>query len=161
MDRLVLYYSRTGTTRLAADRLAEAVDADLGEIEVSRYRGAFFGYARAGYDSLKRNVPSVTTSKCVRRNLDLLVLATPVWTSYPATPMRAFLLGDKPLPKRVALLLTYGGHSPAEKAFDELEAMLQFPAVGRLALKADEVLKGKTDHQLAAFGQSILAPTGK
>lgn len=161
MRTLVLYYSRTGTTRLAAEAVAEAVGAELSEIQAPRYRGAILGYARAGYDSLKRKVPPITTSNAAGAEYEQLVLATPVWTSYPATPIRAFLLTEPPLPNQVALLLTYGGHSPAEKAFDELETLIRRKVRTKLALRADEILAGNATDQLATFCKSIQDPAGE
>lgn len=156
MRALILFYSRSGTTRLAAEALAHSLGADLSEIGAVRYRMAVLGYVRAAYDSLKRVLPPITVSASLCRSYDLLVLGTPIWTSYPAAPMRAFLSQNPKLPDRVALFVTYGGHSPPEKALDELAALLPDTPVATLALQADEVRAGRTVDVAGSFAGGLL-----
>lgn len=138
---LIAYYSRTGTTELLAKQLALGLGADLFEIKCTRYRG-LFGYVRAAYDSLKRRLPPVALSDVSLDDYDLLVVAGPVWTSYGATPVRAFLSAAKGLPSRVALALTYGGHSPAESAFEDLKALLAGNPEVVMSVNAEAMNKG-------------------
>lgn len=152
--RLVLYYSRTGTTEHLAKLLASALDADLAQIECDQYRGAF-GYVRAAYDSLKRRLPDIKVSIDSVEKYDLLILGGPIWTSYPAAPLRAFLAQKRALPKQVALFMTYGGHSPAAKAEREIEDMLGSGLTGTILAKASELGSGldsgRTPKNLTAF----------
>lgn len=53
---------------------------------------------------------------------DLVLIGGPIWTSYPALPIRALLAGKPELPERVGLFLTYGGHSSPDKAIAEVAA---------------------------------------
>lgn len=152
--RLIAYYSRTGTTEELARQLAGALDADMLRIECTRYIG-FVGYIRAAYDSLRRRLPSIDFPKVSMEDYDILVVMTPVWTSYGATPMRAFLAGELSMPDRVALAVTYGGHSPAEKALDDLKALLPREPEAALALAADAIKGGEIVNIVANFADRL------
>lgn len=136
---LVVYYSRTGTTRKLAAALAGSLSADIVEIQCGRYGSGIFRYLRAGYDSLKGNLPPIEMSHEVTADYDLALIGAPIWTSYPALPLRAFLASKPTLPLRIGLFLTYGGHSPSEKAVGDVEALLGHPVEETLSLKNSEM----------------------
>lgn len=151
MRTLILYYSRSGTTAAAANCLAEQLDADIGEIVCDRYRFPFLGYARAGHNSLKRVLPPITVPSQRIASYDRLILGTPIWTSYPATPMRAFLSQNTDWPEHIALFVTYGGHSQPDKAFTEMASMLPTEPEACVALHADDVKEGRILEFSAQF----------
>jgi len=119
---LIVYYSRTGTTRKLAQALADAFGADISEIRCDRYGPGPFRYLRAGYDSVKANLPPIDMPQTRFLDYDLVLIGGPIWTSYPALPIRALLAGKPELPERVGLFLTYGGHSSPDKAIAEVAA---------------------------------------
>ena len=136
---LIIYYSRTGTTKKLAAALAEGLSAELVEIHCERYGPGLFRYLRAGYDSVMGNLPPIEMSQQLAVEYDLVVLGAPIWTSYPALPLRAFLADRPTLPARIGLFLTCGGHSPPEKAVGEVEALLGHPVEVSFSLKSSEV----------------------
>lgn len=113
----VVFYSRSGHSKRIASKLAQALHSDLLEIGAPAYANGVFGYMRAGFDSLMQNhhlAPQAFTSLA---GFDRIILCGPVWTSFPATPLRALLKGDIDLPDTVALFLTNAAHSPPAKAY--------------------------------------------
>ena len=145
----VVVYSRTGHSNRVATRLASELGAPLIELKAPAYGSGPMGYARAGYDSLRQarglappNIPSMS-------GYHRVILCGPVWTSYPATPLRTFLKDSRDLPKSVSLFVTNGDHSPARKAFDVAEKDLGRPlaALGSLSnskegtLEEDRIIK--------------------
>ena len=95
---LIIYYSRTGNTRWLAQALADQLDAEVLELKCDRYRPGPLRYLRAGYDSVKGNIPPIDLPQRNYLAYDLVLLGTPIWTSYPALPLRAFLEGKPVLP---------------------------------------------------------------
>lgn len=139
MKTLVLFYSRTGTTRRLAETLVDLFGADRAEIRCDRYGPGPFRYLLAGYDSVKGNLPAVDVPDIRRGDYDLILIGTPVWTSHPALPLRAYLASEPLLPDRVGLFITHGGHSPPGTAISELNALLPAPAVASLAVTAGQL----------------------
>lgn len=136
---LIVFYSRSGTTRRLAAALAQRLDAEVAEIRCERYGRGVFGFMRAAYDSLRGNLPPVETSQKVTGDYDIALLGAPVWTSHPAVPLRAFLQSSPDLPARVALFLTYDGHSAPEVAIRETQALLPGTLQASLSLRGEEV----------------------
>ena len=139
MKTLIVYYSRTGNTAKVAKALEKLLDADMCEIRCDKYSGGVWRYLLAGYDSVAGRLPAITLPTFSVTNYDLVLIGTPVWTSHPSLPVRAFA-ADKPrLPDRIGLFFTYGGHSPAQKAVDELTALFAAPVKASLAIQSDQL----------------------
>ncbi|MCR9136395.1 MAG: hypothetical protein NXI27_10400 [Alphaproteobacteria bacterium] len=155
MRTAIIYYSRTGTTRRMADALAAELDADIGEIQCPRYRRGPVRYLLAGYNSVKGNLPSIKDPAINPSSYDLVLIGTPVWTSHPSLPVRAYLAAKPSLPARIGLFVTHGGHSPAETALTELAALLPVPPAETIALQKDKVLSGDVSDRIHAFARSL------
>lgn len=148
---LIVCYSLSGTTRKLAGALADRFGADLVEVRCKRYGPGIISYLRAGYDSLSRKLPPIDAPPIAAQDYDLVLLGTPVWTSYAATPMRAFLSASPDLPARIGLFLTQGGQSPPEKTVADLTPLLPGPIEAVLALKNTQVEKGEFAAAIDTF----------
>ncbi len=155
MKTLIVYYSRTGTTRRLASALADALHADVTEIKCDRYGSGALRYLRAGYDSVRGNLPPIDIPETRYADYDLVLLGAPIWTSYPALPLRALLAGKPRLPSRVGLFLTYGGHSAAAPAQAMVDALLPQPVAAVLAVKADHVVGAELAARIADFVRQL------
>lgn len=155
MRTLIVYYSRTGTTAIVARALANRLDADMTEISCARYAGGILRYLRAGYDSVRGNLPEIEISAFAAAEYDLVLIGTPVWTSHPALPIRAFLHRKPELPGRVAVFLTHGGHSPAQTCIDELAELLPVPVEARLTFNSAQVSAGKVEDDVSDFADEL------
>ncbi len=136
---LIVYYTRTGTTRTLANALATELKADVDEIQCERYRPGGLRYLRAGYDSVRGNLPPISIPAKNPSDYDLVLIGGPIWTSYPALPIRAYLDRAPALPARVAVFLTFGGHSPPEKAIEMMTSLLPRQIDAALTLSSDDV----------------------
>lgn len=158
MKTLIVYYSRTGTTEKLARALADALDARVVTIDCPRYaveRSGWLGYLKAGWDSLKGRLPQIDTPPLTLADYDLLLIGTPIWTSYPSAPMRAFLEQGVGFPPRVALFVTSGGHSPAEKAAEMVKDLLPVPLEAMLSVGQSKVLANDFDADVRDFVQGL------
>lgn len=155
MKTLILYYSRTGSTQAIADALAMALDAKIATIKCPRYSGGWFRYLLAGYDSVKGRLPPIDVPDLTFRDFDSIVLGTPIWTSYPATPMRSFLSSNPKLPDRVSLFLTYGGHSPPQKAEQFVSDLVPVKLGTTLSIAQEAVVDGAYSELVAKFVQEL------
>ncbi len=113
----IVFYSRSGHSERLASKLSHRLNGTLIRMSAPRYSFGVFGYMRAGYDSLRQNCVLEPQSFASLAKFDQVVICGPVWTSYPATPIRALLRTDVGFPQNVALFLTSSSHSPAQKAW--------------------------------------------
>jgi len=130
----IVFYSRSGHSERLASILSTQLNGTLVRLSAPRYESGYFGYMRAGYDSLRQKCVLAPQSFASLAKFDQVVICGPVWTSYPATPIRAVLRADVGLPERVALFLTSGGHSPAKKAWAVAAQDLGHPLVATAVL---------------------------
>lgn len=155
MKILILYYSRTGRTERLAQRLADSLGADLERLICKRYDGSFWRYLLAGYDSLTEKHPAVSPLRKNPADYDLVLLGFPIWTSYPAVPVRSFLSGNPDLPEKVGLFLTYGGQSKPALAVSRIVDFLKRPVIDSLAIQNKEEGSDKSRAREADFIEGI------
>src|SRR5689334_11059434 len=153
---LIVFYSRTGTTRRVAEQLATTLDAHLLALEEARSRKGMFGYLRSAREALRSSLPPLSPLAHDPGSYDLVVLGTPVWAGHVSSPMRSFLRGNSATLQRVAFFCTYGGRG-ADTAFLDMQHVLGRPPLATCALKAHEVRSGTHDAALAAFATRLEA----
>jgi flavodoxin len=131
---LVAYYSWTGHTAKVAEALAARLSADLEEIcEVKPRRGPLI-FIRSALEAACRRPAAIRPSVRNVADYDVVVLGSPVWAQDMASPMRAFLLREKPSLKQVALFCTLGG-AGGEEALGKMEALCGQPAFADLLVR--------------------------
>lgn len=104
---LVVFYSRTGTTRRAASALAEMLNADVEEIVVTRSRAGPFGYLRSLVEAINRKPAEIVAPKRDPSAYDLVVIGSPVWAGCVSSPMRAYLDANQRRLPRVAFFCNF------------------------------------------------------
>jgi flavodoxin len=138
---LVVYFSRTGTTRLLASAVAEMLSADLEAICDCSNRQGVGGYLRSLIDSFrKRPVEIVPAGRDVAK-YHLVVIGTPVWASSVSAPVRSYLTENRARLPRVAFFCSCGGRG-ADKALREMSALAGKPAVAECKVTACEARHG-------------------
>lgn len=129
----VLYYSLSGHTDRVARRIADELDADLLRIVTRRYgRGALL-YLKAGFDSLTGRLPPIGPVDNLS-SYESVSLGAPIWTGYPALPLRSYLSRHPSLPKAVGLFVTSGGPSAPLKGYSMARELLGHPFVATLSV---------------------------
>ena len=156
MKILVIYYSRTGTTRKIAEKLSADLSADIEEIIDTKDRSGAMGYIFSGRDSMKKRLTEI---KPLEKNLseyDLILIGTPIWAWTVSVPVRTFLEKYKDNLKRVAFFCTMGG-SGDKKAFSEMEKISGKKPTAVLALTTKEVVQNNFAEKLGEFQKQISA----
>lgn len=114
----ILCFSRTGHSLRLAERLAQSLDAVILPVSAPSYGAGILGYMRAGYHSIRERISLSPQSFEDLDQFTRVVVCGPVWTSFPACPIRALLRSDLLPSQTIGLFLTSGNPAPAKKAFD-------------------------------------------
>jgi len=110
---LVIYYSRTGTTRIIAQNLAKHLPCEMEEI-VSRKNRHLWGTITCVLDQLfDRDDEIQPTTKNISA-YNPLIIASPVWIHRISSPMRTFLKYSGLKQSDAFLILTNNGNYDAE-----------------------------------------------
>lgn len=110
---LVVYYSRTGTTRRIAEMLAAELGADIEPIceqGANVSRAGARGYLRSLIDALCRRRVRITPAMHDPSCYEMAVVGSPVWASHASAPALAWLAEHGEQIQHVALFCCLGGH---------------------------------------------------
>jgi len=148
---LVVFYSRTGTTKKVGEMIAQKLNADVEEIKDTVNRSGAKGYLISGRDSLKKGLTKLEPVKYNPASYDLVIIGTPIWAWSMSAPVRTYLTEQKDnLKNNSAFFCTMGG-SGNEKAFSEMENIIGRKPKSTLALKTLEVVKNNFGEKLESF----------
>jgi flavodoxin len=108
---LVLYYSRSGHTRKAAEEIATALGADIEELKDNSNRGGPIGFLKSGREARAGATVTLEPLSHDPSAYDVVVVGTPVWASTMSSPVRTLLSGDAVREVKVAWFCTAGATS--------------------------------------------------
>jgi flavodoxin len=154
MKTLIVYYSRTGTTKKVAETLKDMLKANSEEITETVDRSGFLGYMRAGRDAMKRKLTVLKDMKYDPVGYDMVIIGTPVWGFNVCPAIRTYLTQHKLNLKKVAFFATMGG-SGGKKTLDEMELIAGKAPVATLELKERDVKNNKITPKLKKFTDDI------
>ena len=141
MKSLVVYYSRTDTTRKLAEKIAGEINADIEEIKPKvNYQGKI-GYVRGGKDAMSEKIIDLEELKYNPEDYDVVYIGGPVWASKAANPLISYL--NQNSFRNVKLFLT-AGKSGFESSFKQMEKYSTKP-LKTLALTTKEVKQDNYD----------------
>ncbi len=138
MKSLVLFYSRTGTTRKLAEKIAQELNSDIEEIIDLKDRKGAMGWLTSGRDAMKKKETHVKDISKDISKYDLIIIGSPVWAGSVTPAVRTFLNKNKDKMKKVAFFCTMGGENPS-KIFIQMQELINIEPLGLLALTTKEV----------------------
>jgi flavodoxin len=138
---LVVYFSRTGTTKKLAEAIAHATRGELEPLREARSRSGLLGWLRSGYEGTYHL--SVTPLPLQRDPgaYDLVFVGSPCWSRAVSSPVRGFLQEHGKKLRHVALFATCDGQG-AQQAIAEMASLLARPALACLAMRKADVQHG-------------------
>lgn len=88
---LVVYYSREGHTKLAAEALARRFGSDLEQLIDKKKRTGPIGFSSAGKDAVSGNLTKLEPLKKNPRDYDVVLIGTPSWFGNMSPAVRTFI----------------------------------------------------------------------
>jgi len=145
MKALVVFYSRTGVTKRAANAMADecraaGMDTAVEEIIDKRNRRGVINWFRAGRDAMRRRLTEIEAPKLRPGDFDAVAIGTPVWGWNMTPAVRTYLQEKGGGIRKAAFFCTMGG-SGAQKTFAEMEKIIGRHPAASLALLTEDVRK--------------------
>jgi flavodoxin len=159
MRKLLVFYSRTGTTRKVAQEIAKSIGADVEELIDLEKRKGPLGLVRSIRDAIRKTKASLQRIEKDPSAYDLVVIGSPVWGRNLSSPVRTYIDNNKKLLKKIALFCTSAGESKlyASNCLNALEELTGQKAVAFLGLDRNDIKKGFT-AKIASFISVIQNP---
>jgi len=110
MKSLVVYYSRTGTTRAVGKAIAEELGASCEEIIDLKKRTGLrpIRWLIAGMDAWRKKLTKIKTQKEPER-YDMIIIGTPIWEGKMTPAVRTYLTNKNLDGKKEGFFCTAGG----------------------------------------------------
>jgi menaquinone-dependent protoporphyrinogen IX oxidase len=104
-DTLILYYSRTGYTKLISETIAKGMSADILEIkEVGTDRAGTWGFITAGIAAFFDQRGEITPAVINLSGYKNIIIASPIWSWNLATPIHSLLLKNHFKDQKIVLV---------------------------------------------------------
>ena len=150
MKTLVVYYSRTGTTRIVADSIAKELEADIEEIKDTKSRKGPLGFVISCKDGGMKKSAKIKPPEKDPADYDLVLVGTPVWANSMSCAVRTWLKDKKDALDKVAFFSTTR-ISGIETCFRDMEKEGGKAPIATLGLIAKQVWKKQCEDKLEAF----------
>ena len=92
---LVVYYSRTGTTKTVAEAIRDALGCEIDEIEDTKGRSGLIGWLMAGKDAGSGSLTKISGVDEEPSQYDVVVMGSPTWNGHMSTPIRTYITDNK------------------------------------------------------------------
>ena len=159
MKTAIVYYSMSGNTKYAADKIAEKIGADIIRIEpVKAYpdKGAK-KFIWGGKSAVMGETPALQPYEFSAEKYDSIILGTPVWASNFAPPIRTFIKENPDIHgKRIAVFTCVSGGG-ADKAIDKMKKYIGTDGFEAELILVDpkESRKVEDDEKIDMFCQRL------
>jgi flavodoxin len=155
MKTLLVYYSRTGNTRMIANKISESIECDIEEIVEKDKRSGIIGYLKSGYQASRGKVDHIENSKYDLSDYDLLIIGTPVWASKMAVPVRTYLNKNMNKIPQLACFCTCGG-SGIEKTIEDIGNYVNTTPIAYFGLKSSDIKDGSYKNTIEKFASDVI-----
>jgi flavodoxin len=153
MNVLVVFYSRTGNTRIVAEELGKVLECDVEEIIDTKNRSGSLGYMKSGRDAMARKLTILQDVVNDPSGYDLVVIGTPLWAGHVSTPVRTYLQQQENF-NQVAFFCTAGGVG-FEGTFKDMEELSGKTPLATIGVREKEIKDGSYKSKVAEFVKKI------
>jgi flavodoxin len=157
MRYLVVFYSRTGTTKRVAEKLSSLLHSDIEEIIDLTKRTGFIGWLKSGRDGSGKRLTTIKETEKDPGSYDIVIIGTPVWGFNMSAPVRTYLTLNKERFKNTAFFLTSDGSRVNEAVFVDMVEVSTRKPLATLALRKNNVLKNQYYPELEILVQETIA----
>ena len=141
MKTLVIYYTRSGNSKFAAENIAAELGADVEEVVDLKNRQGKLSFISAGRDAMSGKETEIAQTSRNPADYDFIIIAQPVWAWSPTPAIRTYLSKNDLSGKKVALFFLDVGLG---KAIEKTKALIPNSTfVGELTLS--KVLENKEE----------------
>ena len=155
MKTLVVYFSRTGNTKMIAENISGSLECDLEEIVDKEKRGGIIGYIKSGYEASRNKLSIIEDPKHDLSQYELLIVGTPVWAGKMAVPVRSYLHRNMDKIPLLACFCTCG-RSGIEGTINDITKYTNITPISSFGLNSSEIKSGSYKHVLEKFIQELM-----
>ena len=159
MKTAIVYYSMSGNTKYAADKIAEKIEADIIRIEPEKAypdKGAK-KFIWGGKSAVMGEKPALQPYEFSVEKYDSIILGAPGWASNFAPPIRTFIKENPAIRgKKLAVFTCFSGGG-ADKAIEKMKKYIGIKNFEAELILVDpkENRKAEDDEKIDVFCQKL------
>jgi len=150
MKILIVFYSRTNTTKKIAEELGNKLGAAVEELKDNKNWSGPLGYMGAGWAAVAGKLVDLKEHKYDPANYDLIIIGTPVWAGRMTPAVRTYIKEHKQYFKKAAFFTTQGV-AKRQRVFDNLKDLTGKEPVAELMLRTKEVARNEYAEKIDNF----------
>jgi flavodoxin len=156
---LVVYYSRTGHTKMVAERLAKKFNADIEPLIDQKNRLGLMNAFGAGKDAIGYKTTELEPIKHDLKDYTMIIIGGPSWFGNTTPAVRTFITQHDLKGKKVALfgMCHVSGVENALKEAAELVSQDRAKKIPTLPLREGELKDPVLSKKIDAFYQAVTA----
>lgn len=147
---IVVYYTRTGNTRVLARCIADVTGAELEELRPASYRRGLRGWISAVSEAVTGRLPRLLQPPEDIGHYDIVYIGGPIWMGRYAPAVRAYARRFLPEARRVAFFATQGG-TDIDRAWTDLARLCGMQPAATLTVQAAHVRDAGLRGEIARF----------
>jgi flavodoxin len=154
MKTLIVYYSRTGNTKMIAESMATSLNCDIEEIKDPEKRSGIIGYIKSGYETSRDKLPVIKEPEYDPSQYDLIVVGTPVWAGKMSVPVKSYLKMNM---NKIPLLACFctAGRSGIDATIKGIGEYVNVSPMASFGLNSAQIKSGEYNTVLEKFIQDI------
>ncbi len=158
MKTLIVYYTRTGNAKFAAETIKTEIGADVEEIVDLKNRQGRLAFLPAGRDAGQGKETEIAPTQRIPTDYDLVLIGQPIWNKSPTPAIRTYLNRTNLSGKKVGLFFSDSSFG-LDQAVEKTKALMpNSTIVGELALPAKGFEnKEETKKKIAEWCQTLRA----
>ena len=133
MRCLVVFYSRTGTTKKIGELISKELNSDYEEIIDPKKRKGIIGFLISGKDATLKKLAKIKEIQINPENYDLIILGTPIWNKRMTPAIRTYITEHKSKINKVAFFCTEGSKGGI-KTFENMADLSEKKPVSTLEI---------------------------
>lgn len=153
---LVVYYSRTGMTRLLSNMLADELDCAVEELTDLRPRHGLVGLMSRGIDGALERHTQLAPVREDPSGYELVIVATPVWNRSVCSAVRTYLSEHAGRFRRIAFALAQSSVGRS-RVFQQMEELAGMSPITTLAVTESDFLRGGYRRKVSRFAARVRA----
>ncbi len=155
MKSLVVFYSLTDKTKLVSQAIAEALNAELVEIEeTKRRKRGFLTYLTGGFAAIRNKGTDINPINFDLKQYETIFIGSPVWASRPTPAINSLIYTSNFEDQSIVPFFTMGGDN-SDKALQNITTKIersQGTVIGSFAIKS----QGLTDEEIRAKAKEAI-----
>jgi len=157
MKCLLVFYSRTGTTKKIAELITTEINCEYEEIfDTKKRKGLIIGFLKSGYAATREKLTIIKKIQKDPKLYETIILGTPIWNMRMTPAIRTYITENKNRFKSVAFFCAMGGKG-GPNTFESMTKLCEKTPVSTLAITKKDIKNELHTDKIKKFSRQFMS----